>query len=78
LTSDADITPVMIQTLFLCDIAEIFNARRGASNFTAKSDVFSYGIVIYEVLSGAQQQQQSAAPTTAAHRRNKEISSIPW
>jgi serine/threonine protein kinase len=58
---------------------EIFNARRGASNFTAKSDVFSYGIVIYEVLSGAQQQQQSTAPAaTAAHRRSKEVSSIPW
>jgi serine/threonine protein kinase len=59
---------------------EIFNARRGLSNYSAKSDVYSYGIVIYEVLSGAQQQQQPAAPTAAAaaHRRNKEVSSMPW
>jgi serine/threonine protein kinase len=32
---------------------EIFNETAAVSNFTAKSDVYSYGILIYEVLSGA-------------------------
>jgi serine/threonine protein kinase len=50
---------------------EIFSARTGMQQqFTAKSDVYSYGIVIYEVLKGAY--------PTASHHNSKEMSNMPW
>jgi serine/threonine protein kinase len=48
---------------------EMFKERKGSSNFTAKSDVYSYGIVIWEVLCGL---YPSAAYNGA------EVSNVPW
>jgi serine/threonine protein kinase len=51
---------------------EVLNAVKGKAStqlFTAKSDVYSYGIVIFEVLA-------AAYPTRST--RDGELSSIPW
>jgi serine/threonine protein kinase len=48
---------------------EIFNAKGGKSQFTAKSDVYSYGIVIYEVLAGSY---------AVSHHAGAELSNMPW
>jgi serine/threonine protein kinase len=51
---------------------EVMNAVKGQSStqlFTAKSDVYSYGIVIFEVLSG---------DYPIASHRGAELSNMPW
>jgi serine/threonine protein kinase len=47
---------------------EIFNETDANSSFTAKSDVYSYGILIYEVLSGAY----------PVSHNGQEFSNMPW
>jgi eukaryotic-like serine/threonine-protein kinase len=47
---------------------EIFNETDANSGFTAKSDVYSYGILIYEVLSGAY----------PVSNYGQDISNMPW
>jgi serine/threonine protein kinase len=53
---------------------EIFNETDATSNFTASSDVYSYGVLIYEVLSGACPVSQNSG----IRNSGTDASSIPW
>jgi serine/threonine protein kinase len=48
---------------------ELFRVRKGKSHFTSKSDVYSYGIVVWEVLCGAY---------PVASYEGAELSNLPW
>jgi Protein tyrosine and serine/threonine kinase len=62
---------------------EIFDETRGASHFTAKSDVYSYAIVIFEVLCGAYPvalhgNSSSNSSSTNSTTNSAESSNMPW